>query len=999
MDLMPNYQGTSAFYLEKILEVLNDTNVSRPPVPPTVAKPSPFSSGFAIWVNALWFSSLVISLTCALLATLLQQWARRYIRVTQPPGYSPHRRAPVRAFFFEGVEKFHVHWVSDVLTALLHLSLCLFFAGLLVWLSNIDHTVFRALSWFLVLALVAYILITILPIFRPNCPYYTPLSSAIWFLYTGVLYAVFKALSSVFCDSHCLRGLQTDYCNQFFDGVGKTTVKVARELPFKIDLRVLQSTLDTLEGDGARSRFFAAIPGLFSSELVKSLQDHSPDEFRTTFRRELNGFLDRTFSSNLVSESVKNSRLVICLNAAHDVLGPEGVWQILYNVLDGCWEGGIGKEFFEATSDLFNSTQVNDLDEDLLVEFRTKFRPKLNSFLDRIFTSNSVAEPMRSDQFITCLNATHAALGPDGVSQILYNILSGRWGEEFRSVEMGHSLRDWGNNNDEQFTPFVRRIITQIIIGIRERDDRWISLVVDEFGVPDHILWANIRRGDSALLSLLIHMIRESIRSGSWTPFTLASLTQFDVCNTLPELQHEFCSLWNDILRDAHRDGVDSTAIKILREIRYAYIELHKGTDAAPTAFFARTFYCNPILAMPQSYLFCGIANHRPVRTSSVAPPSTGVSNPSVPQSTAQHGGSPNPSDSSSSLQSQRLVSKSDKVHVAHTSQPQAERASIIPPSPSYAVLSGPSAQPLSHKRTHRSPSASPVQIAPQVNSVAGPSIHESTRPSTVHENPLDCHLPVSMEVSSSPRQPTLSASDIAANGVRPHELTSHIYPRETEDAAQALVTTSLTSSDPDPHSAADSSPTELRVHSFSQPDQVHTSSCPTDGPPIPDSRPDITVTATASHPLGSKGHLTILKEDIDTPPATTFIGETLSTAKPVPRSSPARGATPQGNETTFPPPIKVSDSRSPLPLQYDDTPVSAWPGPAAECVLKPPDPTSHPSGSTSPSQTTALSYNPMQGSPVQDVNVNSSVKSLATPDQTSRPFPSYSNTVRIATS
>jgi len=510
------------------------------------------------------------------------------------------------------------------------------------------------------------------------------------------------------------------------------------------------------------------------------------------------------------------------------------------------------------------------------------------------------------------------------------------------------------------------------------------------------MLRANLHHGDSALLSLLLHVTRQAKQSSSWTPFTLASLTEFDICYALPELQHEFCALWNDILLDARRDGVDSTAIKILREIRHAYIELHQGTDAAPTAFSARTFYYNPILAKPLSYRFCNIANHRPPRTPSVAP-SAGASIPSLRQSAPQRGGSPNPSNSSSSLQSQRLVSRSDEGHIAHTAQPQAERASINPLSPSDAVLPGPSAQTLSQRRTFRSisPFSPPVQIAPQVNSATGPSIPESIRPSTVHENTLDRHLPVSMEVSSHPRQPALSASDrdIAANGVQPHELTPHIYPGETEVATQALATTSPTSSHPDPHPAADPSSTELRVHPFSRPDLVHTDSFPTDGSPpadIPDSRSDITVTATASHPLESKGHPAISKEEIATPPAATFIGETPCTAQPVPQSVPTRGATPQGNlETTALPPIRVSDSQSSLPPHHNDTWISAGLNSAAECVLKPPDPISHPLGSTSPSPTAALSYYSLQGSPVKDANVTTSLGSLITPDQTRDPFPS----------
>ena len=288
--------------------------------------------------------------------------------------------------------------------------------------------------------------------------------------------------------------------------------------------------------------------------------------------------------------------------------------RVLISMLDAVDEDDSPEEFFKAVPGFFDSEQVNDLEEQLLDEFRTKFRPKLNSFLDRIFSANSVSESVRSDRFITCLNVTHTVLGPDGVSQILYNILDGRWpgGEVLRSVEIGLSLRGWANSNTnyEQFTPFVRRIITLIIIGIRERDERWISLVVDEFGVPDHMLRANIRSGDSALLSLLIHVIHETIRSGSWTPFTLALLSQFDVCNTLPELQHEFCALWNDLVFKARASGIDSTAIHILREIRHAYIGLHKGTDVAPTAFSARTFHYNPVLTNPFSYQICTLPDH-----------------------------------------------------------------------------------------------------------------------------------------------------------------------------------------------------------------------------------------------------------------------------------------------------------------------------------------------------------------------------------------------------
>ncbi|KAH9970240.1 hypothetical protein BGW80DRAFT_1111119, partial [Lactifluus volemus] len=117
----------------------------------------------AVLVNSLWFLSLVISLTCALLATMLQQWARRYVTITQPPRYSLHKRAPIHAFFANGVEEFHLPWSVGALPALLHLSLFLFFSGLGVFLFNINHAVFSVVILWVVLAGAAYGCITLMP--------------------------------------------------------------------------------------------------------------------------------------------------------------------------------------------------------------------------------------------------------------------------------------------------------------------------------------------------------------------------------------------------------------------------------------------------------------------------------------------------------------------------------------------------------------------------------------------------------------------------------------------------------------------------------------------------------------------------------------------------------------------------------------------------------------------------------------------------------------------
>src|SRR6266581_3148450 len=100
-----------------------------------------------------------------MLATLLlQQWARRYIRTTQQLRRKPEKRAQIRAFFANGVERFHVPCAVEVLPAMVHLSLFVFFAGLVIFLFNINHTVCSPVVCWVALASTVYACITLMPI-------------------------------------------------------------------------------------------------------------------------------------------------------------------------------------------------------------------------------------------------------------------------------------------------------------------------------------------------------------------------------------------------------------------------------------------------------------------------------------------------------------------------------------------------------------------------------------------------------------------------------------------------------------------------------------------------------------------------------------------------------------------------------------------------------------------------------------------------------------------
>ncbi|KAH9976507.1 hypothetical protein BJV77DRAFT_601729 [Russula vinacea] len=171
-NIQPNSQDTSSFYLAHIYQQLStQPNGSQVPIPSSLSDPTqPFTPPtLGIWVNGLWFMSLVMSLTCALLATLLQQWARRYQRVAYPR-YNPHKRARIRAFYKHGVDKLHIPWMVELLPALLHISLFLFFAGLSVFLFGVDFTIFKVVTSWIGLCVILYACLTFLPVIRKDSP-------------------------------------------------------------------------------------------------------------------------------------------------------------------------------------------------------------------------------------------------------------------------------------------------------------------------------------------------------------------------------------------------------------------------------------------------------------------------------------------------------------------------------------------------------------------------------------------------------------------------------------------------------------------------------------------------------------------------------------------------------------------------------------------------------------------------------------------------------------
>jgi hypothetical protein len=529
--LIPNSQDTSALYLGNIYQLLADPNATRTPIPSPVAISRPFSPpGYVIWVNALWSLSLVVGVTCALLVTSSQQWARRYIKVTQPARCSPEKRARMRAFFANGMEKMHIAWAVEGLPALLHFSVFLFFAGLVIFLFNINHWVFSSAAWWIGLFTITYGLITVMPILRHDSPYFSPLSPLAWFLYSSISYLFFKILFFIKSDGivvyknwQYLRDSRDRYRGWIIGGVKKAAEETVSKRSSDIDAEILRWTMDDLgRDDDGMANFFEAIPRFFSSKMVKDLKNKLPHAVRNRFWRALHGFFERTLSSNSVIESVKSNRLDIGMGAMSTITTPD----------------------------------ISSIPKDILFE---------------------------------------------------------KWDQLPQDVEPGRTLANWCTNENDAIAQYAQCIATRILTNVQDRDDRWIELATRVLGLSEGNVRHYIAHGnDSVSLAMLISVARQYIRSDFYDWGVLSTLSKLDIHKTLPELQHDFCTLWNECVQKATAQGPDTFPIGVLRLTRFLYIRLHQDTNAAPTRFSASTPDFDHVLFLPESYPSCDIYNHQP---------------------------------------------------------------------------------------------------------------------------------------------------------------------------------------------------------------------------------------------------------------------------------------------------------------------------------------------------------------------------------------------------
>ncbi|KAH9056358.1 hypothetical protein EDB87DRAFT_1579460 [Lactarius vividus] len=133
-----------------------------------------------------------------------------------------------------------------------------------------------------------------------------------------------------------------------------------------------------------------------------------------------------------------------------------------------------------------------------------------------------------------------------------------------------------------------------------------VSAIISSMQIPSYL-----DHGDSILLANLIHIIRQTLRTRSLiekyhdgyitkvTSRTLESISKLDVQDSLPELQHEFCRLWNQLVHIAQDDK---------------YWNVTLATQERPEAF-ATTDDNDITLDDITSYPICTIPSHEPTHS------------------------------------------------------------------------------------------------------------------------------------------------------------------------------------------------------------------------------------------------------------------------------------------------------------------------------------------------------------------------------------------------
>ncbi|KAF7337614.1 hypothetical protein MSAN_02234700 [Mycena sanguinolenta] len=291
--------------------LVSQANLANDTLPSSLVSPNslpPFAPPTSAFIcNILWFLSLGFSLSSALSATLVDQWARNYILATESRP-ALHKRARISAYLHRGIRRFQMNAVVELIPTLLHISLLLFFAGLVEFLRPVNAIISNLMLGMLLFCGSLYLLITFLPIFSSDCPYSTPLSG-LWWRILCALGAVGQRNSG--------DAKKPPSFESMADARDTDATEISEERDER-DFEAMRWALSTLHEDGELEPFLSFIPRLvtgfdYSAKLLlHRLLNHDDPTIGLRFR--IPRLLDLCAEGRL-SPLVAHDRATTCLHA------------------------------------------------------------------------------------------------------------------------------------------------------------------------------------------------------------------------------------------------------------------------------------------------------------------------------------------------------------------------------------------------------------------------------------------------------------------------------------------------------------------------------------------------------------------------------------------------------------------------------------------------------------------------------------------------------------
>ena len=253
----------TVYYLRQHSIILSQISVQLSSIAPQTipSTPSPDLPSFKpltsdIRVNVFWFMALVFSVLAAFLAIFVQQWVRNYMHVFQRYGDSL-KSSRLRQYLYEGCERWNMPKVAEAVPGFLHVSLFLFFAGLVDSLLNTNTKV--ALSTIVPIGIsgLLYIFMIFAPIIYPQSPYQNLFSRILW-------YVIQKSRGRRFRDHGSDGEMKSVSANmakgQMQLAMQETTARKSR------DVWATRWLIDNLTEDAEMERFLLALPGSFNTD-------------------------------------------------------------------------------------------------------------------------------------------------------------------------------------------------------------------------------------------------------------------------------------------------------------------------------------------------------------------------------------------------------------------------------------------------------------------------------------------------------------------------------------------------------------------------------------------------------------------------------------------------------------------------------------------------------------------------------------------------------------